>query len=103
MINNGELYAAALNVQHTFSSITLGVNRLRGSIAYNFSRHPSRIEKSLGIERTGRFADGFLTQFCQRPALETTFRLTSRRFLPIGQYNRKSQVCVFFPCGLGDA
>ena len=50
VINDGELYTACLQVHYALSGITLRVDDLCFFKLYNFSRHPGRIEKSLGIE-----------------------------------------------------
>ncbi len=57
LVNNGELYTAFLNVNHTRSTITLRVDLLRSSIFHNSSGYTGRIEKSLGIESV--FMRGF--------------------------------------------
>src|SRR5690349_18335090 len=48
--NHGESDTAFLYVHYALSSITLRVDDLCSSKLFNFSRHPGRIEKSLGIK-----------------------------------------------------
>src|ERR1700730_15099453 len=49
-IDNSEFYSARLNVHHGRSGITMRVNDLSLFELFDFSRHPRRIEKGLGIE-----------------------------------------------------
>jgi len=57
LVNNGELYTAFLNVNHTDGTIALRVDLLRSSIFRNSSGYTGRIKKSLGIESA--FLPGF--------------------------------------------
>jgi len=51
LVDNGQLYFAILNVVDILSRIALRINLLRVGVLQNSSRHASRIEKLLGIER----------------------------------------------------